>query len=200
MACDLTLGRKEPCKDSVGGIKNIYFVDFGKLGVITYESGLDTIDNLTGTTIGGSANSLTAFKYELKGNSSLEQTVTASRENGTVFYEQTLNITLKKLSAIDNIQLKLLAYGRPHVAVEDYNGNVMMMGLENGADVSGGTIVTGAAMGDLSGYTLTLSGTEKQPANFFKFTQLPTVVDYPFTVQDFPGLDGTILITVGTNS
>ena len=107
---------------------------------------------------------------------------------------------MKKLSAIDNIQLKLLAYGRPHVAVEDYNGNVMMMGLENGADVSGGTIVTGAAMGDLSGYTLTLSGTEKQPANFFKITQLPTVVDYPFTVQDFPGLDGTILITEGTNS
>ena len=31
MACDLTLGRKEPCKDVVGGIKNIYFVDFGDL-------------------------------------------------------------------------------------------------------------------------------------------------------------------------
>ena len=40
------------------------------------------------------------------------------------------------------------------------------MGLEHGADVSGGTIVTGAAMGDLSGYTLTLTGMEKVPANF----------------------------------
>ena len=28
MACDLSLGRKEPCKDVVGGIKNVYFVDF----------------------------------------------------------------------------------------------------------------------------------------------------------------------------
>ena len=42
------------------------------------------------------------------------------------------------------------------------------MGLENGADVSGGTIVTGAAMGDLSGYTLTFSGMEKVPANFLE--------------------------------
>ena len=42
---------------------------------------------------------------------------------------------------------------RPHVAVEDYNGNVFIMGLENGAEVTGGTIVTGAAMADLSGYT-----------------------------------------------
>ena len=33
-------------------------------------------------------------------------------------------------------------------------------------DVNGGTIVTGAAMGDMSGYTLTLQGMEKKPANF----------------------------------
>jgi hypothetical protein len=37
-------------------------------------------------------------------------------------------------------------------------------------DVSGGTIVTGAAMGDLSGYTLTLSGQEPVPANFISTT------------------------------
>ena len=84
MACDLTLGRKEPCKDSVGGIKNVYFVDFGKLGTVTVAN--DEITNMTGTTIGGSANSLTAYKYELKGGSSLEQTVTSSRETGTTFY------------------------------------------------------------------------------------------------------------------
>ena len=201
MACDLTLGRKEPCKDSLGGIKNVYFVDFGKLGTVSYDStDTDVIDNLTGSTIGGSANSLTAFKYEVKGASSLEQTVTASRETGTTFYEQTLNITLKKLTKADHKELKLLAYGRPHIAVEDYNGNVMMMGLEHGADVSGGTIVTGTAMGDLSGYTLTFTASEKKPANFLELTELPTAVDYPFPVQDFPGLSGTITITEGTNT
>tara|TARA_E500000081_G_C6083796_1_gene329195 strand:+ start:549 stop:1154 length:606 start_codon:yes stop_codon:yes gene_type:complete len=201
MACDLTLGRKEPCKDSLGGIKNVYFVDFGKLGTVSYDStDTDVIDNLTGSSIGGTANSLTAFKYEVKGASSLEQTVTASRETGTTFYEQTLNITLKKLTKADHKELKLLAYGRPHIAVEDYNGNVMMMGLEHGADVSGGTIVTGTAMGDLSGYTLTFTASEKKPANFLELTELPTAVDYPFPVQDFPGLSGTITITEGTNT
>ena len=33
-------------------------------------------------------------------------------------------------------------------------------------DVTGGTIVTGGAMNELSGYTLTLTGMEKAPANF----------------------------------
>jgi len=196
MACDLTLGRKEPCKDVVGGLKNVYFVDFGGLGTVTIAN--DEITNMTGTTIGGSANSLTAYKYELKGNSSFEQTITSSRENGTTFFDQTLTLTLKKLTKETNKELRLMAYGRPHVAVEDYNGNVFMMGTVHGADVNGGTISSGAQMGDLSGYTLTLNAQETQAANFMDSDTKD--IDFPFSVQDFAGLDGTVLITLGTNS
>lgn len=182
MACLLTLGRKEPCKDVVGGIKNVYFVNFGDLGVVT-----QTLDEITDI-----AGAFSAFKYEVKGNSSFEQNITSSRENGTTFFEQTLNLTLHKLSKEDNKELKLLAYGRPHVAVEDYNGNVFLMGLNNGADISGGTIVTGAAMGDLSGYTLTLSGMEQLPANF---------VNAPTASDPFAGMSSaTVTIVVGSNS
>jgi len=191
MACDLTLGRKEPCKDSIGGLKNIYFVDFGDSGTVTLTN--DEITNLTGT-----SGSLTAYKYELKGASSFEQTITSSRENGTTFFDQTLTLTLKKLTKEDNKELKLLAYGRPHVAVEDYNGNVFMMGTENGAEVTGGTIVTGAAMADLSGYTLTLNAQEPLAANFMDSDTKD--IDFPFSVADYAGLDGTVTITLGTNS
>ena len=191
MACGLNLGRKEPCKDVVGGIKNVYFVDFGDLGTVTED---DEITNMTGD----SSNNLTAFKYEVKGNSSFETNITASRENGTTFFEQTLNLTLHKLTKEDNKELKLLAFGRPHVVVEDYNGNCMLMGLEHGADVSGGTIVTGAAMGDLSGYTLTLTAMERKPANFMDVNADITTAGYPFS--EFAGLSGTVTITEGSNS
>ena len=142
---------------------------------------------------GDSSNNLTAFKYEVKGNSSFEQLILpASRENGTTFFEQTLNLTLHKLTKEDNKELKLIAFGRPHVAVEDYNGNVFLMGREHGADVSGGTIVTGAAMGDLSGYTLTLSAMETLPANF---------VASPTAADPYAGMSSaTVTVTVGTNS
>lgn len=159
MACALTKGRTEPCKDVVGGITAVYFADFDTLGAITYDlTDTDVIDGFGGTP--------TWFKYEVKGNSSFEQTINSSRENGTTFVEQTLNLTFKKLSKQTHNEIKLLAYARPHVVVEDNNGNMFLMGLEYGAEVSGGTIVTGAAMGDLSGYTLTLTGQEKIPANF----------------------------------
>ena len=182
MACDLTKGRKEPCKDVVGGLKAVFFTDFGDYGTVTQTD--DEITDMDGT--------FTAWKYELKGNSSFEQTITSSRENGTTFFEQTLNLTLKKLSKEDNKELKLLAFGRPHVAVEDYNGNVFIMGLEHGAEVTGGTISTGAAMGDLSGYTLTLSAQELKPANF---------VDSPTAADPFDGMaSATVTVTEGTNS
>ena len=35
MACDLTAGRKVPCKDVIGGIVRAWFVDFGDLGTVT---------------------------------------------------------------------------------------------------------------------------------------------------------------------
>ena len=182
MSCTLSLGRKEPCKDVVGGIRKVYFTDFGGYGTVTQVN--DEITDMSGT--------FTAFEYELKGNSSFEQTITASRENGTTFFEQTLNLTLKKLSKEDNKELKLLAYGRPHVAVEDYNGNVFVMGLEHGAEVTGGTIVTGAAMGDLSGYTLTLSAQELKPANF---------VASPTAANPFDGMTtASVTVTEGTNT
>ena len=47
------------------------------------------------------------------------------------------------------------------------------MGLLHGAEVTGGTIVTGAAMGDLSGYTLVMTGQEQIAANFIEAASTP---------------------------
>jgi hypothetical protein len=47
MACDLTKGRAVPCKDVVGGIYAVYFVDFGDLGTVTLTN--DEITNISGT-------------------------------------------------------------------------------------------------------------------------------------------------------
>ena len=169
MACDLALGRIEPCKDSVGGLKNLYFVNYGDLGTITYDvTNTDVIDAVAGTP--------NAYKYEIKGASSFTQNIQSSRDTGTTAFEQVIEVTLKKLTIADHKELKILAFGRPHVIIEDNNGNYFLAGLEHGADVTGGTIVTGTAMSDLSGYTLTLTGMEKAPANFLGDT--PTAVGF----------------------
>lgn len=160
--CDfITSGRQEPCKDSVGGISAVYFVNYGDMGTITYSATLgeeEVISAVTGTPI--------PYKYDVRNNSSYTENIQASRESGTNYFEQVLELTLIKLTKEDHVAVKALSVGRPHIIIEDNLGNLMVAGLEHGCDVTGGTIVTGGAMGDMSGYTLSFTGMERFPANF----------------------------------
>ena len=123
----------------------------------------DVTDTDVVTSIG---TGVSAYKYDVHFASSLTQNIQSSTENGTVAFEQVLELSMPKLSKEDNKEIKLIAYGHPHVVVEDQNGNFFLAGSVNGMEVTGGTIVTGTAMGDMSGYTLTLTGMERTPANF----------------------------------
>ena len=176
MACLLTHGRAEVCKEFVGGIKSIYFINYGDLGAIGYG----TINTDASDQINTIAGTMSLFKYDLKGANSFEQTVTSSRENGTTFVEQTLTFTIKGLDATTTKQMKLLAWGRPHVIIKTNANNFFLAGLNHGMDVTTGLIANGTAMGDLNGYTLTLVGQEPTPANHLN-------VASPFTDSDLVG-------------
>ena len=161
MGCLITSGRKVPCKSAVGGIKTIYFADFGTLGDATIVAG--EITAFAGTP--------TWFQFDVKGNSSMETAITSSRENGTTFYESTLNITFQNLDVATQEEIKLLNRGRAHYVVELYPDGTgttkyLLVGKDNGAEVTGGTIVTGAAAGDLQGFTLTAVASEVNPPFF----------------------------------
>ena len=169
MACALTAGRTEPCKEQVGGIDRVYFINFDSdgVGVTDATATFDTGDSYVGgdklTAVTGTP---AAFEYEIKGASSFTQNIVSDRNTGTTYFEQTLELTLKQLSAADHKELLLLARARPQIIVKDNNGNYFFCGFEHGMDVTGGTVVTGTEFGDLSGYTITLSGMERAMAPF----------------------------------
>ena len=156
MACNVSNGRVLPCKSAVGGLKSVYFGPYSDTTAgLSPSSGTITLND-----------TVSFYKYEIKGNSSLETAINSSRENGTTFYESTLNLTLTFLDVATQEQIKLLAHGRPQIVVEDYNGNHFLVGKDNGCEVTGGTVVTGAAMGDLSGFTITFTAQETAPPFF----------------------------------
>jgi hypothetical protein len=159
MACNLTAGRQEVCKESVGGIAAVYFVNYtGSLANSTDGESDDLISSLPA--------GITAYEYSLKGTSAYTETVNSSRENGTTFFNQELVLNLKKLTNEMTTQLKLMAYGRPQIFVHTLNGDTLLVGQREGADVTAGTLQTGAALGDLYGYSITFTGMEKYPASF----------------------------------
>jgi hypothetical protein len=67
------------------------------------------------------------------------------------------------------------------------------VGENEGADVTAGTIQTGAAMGDLFGYSVTFTGQEQLPASFISGSTI---------TNPFAALSGSGAPTVvyGTNS
>jgi len=156
MACNLSAGRNEVCKESVGGIQGVYFINY-TTGSFTKNGNGEVTAVPSGSTL---------YYYELKGTSAYTETVNSSRENGTTFFSQELVLNLKKLTNEMTTQLKLMAYGRPQIIVWTMNGDALLVGEREGADVTAGTIQTGGAMGDLYGYSVTLTGQEKLPAAF----------------------------------
>jgi hypothetical protein len=156
MPCIVTNGRELPCKSGVGGLKSVFFGPYSTAtAALSDSSGTITLSD-----------SETFYEYHIKGNSSLETAINSSRENGTTFYESTLNLTFTFLDVATQEQIKLLAHSRPQIVVQDYNGNYFLVGKDHGCEVTGGTVVTGAAMGDLSGFTMTFTAQETAPPFF----------------------------------
>jgi hypothetical protein len=181
MACNITAGRNEVCKDSIGGLAGVYFLNF-TTGSFTKNGNGEVTALPSGSTV---------YYYELKGNSAYTETVNTSRDNGTTFFSQELLLNLKKLTNEMTTQMKLLAYGRPQIVVWTMNGDALLVGEREGADMTAGTLQTGAAMGDLYGYSMTFTGQEKLPAAFLSGST---------TTNAFAGLTTQPTIVYGTNS
>ena len=101
MACDITLGRLEPCKKDIGGLVAVYFINY-TAGLL---SGTGAATFGTDDLIDGFASALTLHKYELRGTNSFDETNENSRENGTSVFSQVGTIQLKKQDAATRKQL-----------------------------------------------------------------------------------------------
>jgi hypothetical protein len=164
--CDISLGRLEPCDEQNGGIKSVYFAN--------YTAGLETTATFDANDqITAFASLLTLYKYDVRlGTNSYDETNEKSRENGTSFWNQSGSLQLKKQDVGSHKELRIATHGTPLVFIEDYNGNILLSGLENGVSISVNTTV-GTAMGDFNGYTLTWTGMEGSMASFVD----PTIID-----------------------
>ncbi len=175
MACDITAGRIEQCKDSVSGLKAMYLINYEDLNsdsptYVTYGTG-DNVDEITDWVPVDDTTQLTMYKFELKSTAnSFTTAINSSRDNGTTFFEQTLVAALKRQDVVTHKNVKLLAYGRPRIVVRTMTDQFFLMGLDQGADVSAGEISSGAALGDFNGYSLTFTAQEELPANFLLAT------------------------------
>ena len=183
MACNLTAAIGINCKDQIGGLKyiyvcNDYYQNIEEQDIVTPNTfdittaGFASWVGSDGATATGTVN---LYRYALRPNlSSMTINTNADPNNGTTFYTQTLSITLQKLATATAYQLRLLAYNRPQIFVEDNN-------------------TTGTAKGDLAGFTFEISAEEKAP--YYEIPAgTPGATDYPF--DGLADLDASLVVNI----
>jgi hypothetical protein len=148
MSCLITKGKLLGCKDQRGGIKNIYLANFDDYSFVIAAHAVTSLGSLD-----------EVFKYEVKATVNALTETGTSNENGTFLNAQSLAVTLPRLGTDLQAQVQLICMGRPYVFVEDYNGNILLVGATSGT-MANCTKASGGAGGDLSGYTLTITAEE----------------------------------------
>tara|TARA_R100000900_G_scaffold146161_1_gene134576 strand:+ start:87 stop:674 length:588 start_codon:yes stop_codon:yes gene_type:complete len=173
MACTaLTKGRIIDCDRQSGGVKFLYFSVYSDVDEanITYDPA-SGVHQITAIDFGGS----TIYRYAVpRGSTTVNETITGSTENGTLFYTPTVNMVLNRLTKEDQNEIKLLGQTQVRVFAQlnaqTSNGNdvIVVMGAVNGMSMNAGTADSGAAFGDRNGYTLTFDGLEADPFPMLK--------------------------------
>lgn len=148
---NLTKGRKEPCKNNAGGIKELYlstYVDYSVRQIVGYRE--QFITSFPDTQV---------YRYEGQ-NITFDENI---NEDGS--YSQNINLRLIKQDLATAQLLSILIKNKVRAVIVDYLGGIRVAGCVNGLDAEIKTN-TGGSRVDFNGYDLTLNGSEEFQAPF----------------------------------
>lgn len=145
MACALTSGYTLDCRESVGGIIELYFIEAGNVTTITEASGV-----VTGIT---KASGKVFRKYEQEQDVAFfVENLNSNVQNGTIFYQQELTLVINKMATAVRNELLLLNKNRLIGIAKDANGSYWLLGKTRFLRSTAATL-------DLVPHLLTVTGT-----------------------------------------
>ena len=107
----------------------------------------------------------TIYRYTVpRGSTTVNESITGSVENGTLFYTPTCSLVLNRLTQQDQQEVKLLGqtqvriFAQLNATLANGHDSIVFLGVHNGMSLNAGTADSGAAFGDRNGYTLTFDG------------------------------------------
>lgn len=169
MSCAVSQGYTKTCRDSIGGIKAVYFTELSNKNTITEASSVITVFTLTA--------GKKFWKYEQELTvATAEETPTPNAANGSYFVEQTCEITIPQHTASIAYSIKTLAVNDLMTIVEKIDGTFWLLGKNNGMKMQPSKNPYGKALGDMTGYVLTFKGMEADLASQVTGSLMTTLV------------------------
>jgi len=158
MACELTKGRFEPCKEFIGGVKKFWLLPIVSGKPLTISKSKKEIEDIT-----TDGNGVTFYEYLTNKGNGIEETANVSSDNGTVFYTISGTLTLRGLDADMQEEIDRIARANVALFVMTNDNKIFVYGINGGLDIAPKGS-TGTAKGDLQGYTLAVSGEDVESA------------------------------------
>jgi len=156
--CAITAGVGLSCRVT-GGLAGVYIQNYDST---TFGYTLATASNSI-TAFSATASKFFKFETELEG-SSFAQPASLNNENGTIFYEPTITMTLLNLTSELTNTLRVLNKGSFRVLVLDNNGKYWLCNADGPMKVSTAEIGAGKNFGDMSGANVTMISKQKDLA------------------------------------
>jgi hypothetical protein len=153
MSCEMTSGYNDrTCTNGKGGIKSVLLFPLGNIATSNI-----TLNEVTTLTVTGET-----FLYKLKSNlSSYTAPIKVNKDNGTLFYEQSLSMILASDSKELRSEIHLLAQNEVCCLVENADGTIVALGFGEGLQIADANEYTsGVLKGDRKGHVLVLNGME----------------------------------------
>jgi hypothetical protein len=172
MSCALTQGFNLDCREGIGGVKEVYIIETDNLASVTEVSGVVTAIT--------KAQGKRFYKYNLvRETSNATETITASEQNGTLFYAQQVQLIINRRQASVRNEIMLLAKNRITIVVVEnqvvsgtQQNRAWLYGRVNGLLLNAGSSESGTAWGDRNGYTLPFTGNEVELAPEVQYSLL----------------------------
>ena len=160
-SCAIVSGYTIDCRESVGGIDAVYFAEFGNVTILDASGIVTGITKVAGKKF---------YKFEIPTKSSAvaSSNPTGSIENGTLFFEQTLDFPINKRDATTRNIITTLSKNKVVAVTLDKDGTYRMYGKQFGMYLAASTGTSGAAAADAQGYVLKFEASERE--DFFEVT------------------------------
>lgn len=170
MPCLLTKGFALDCLGAVGGIKEIYITELANKASITASGGVISAFTLS------TGKQFWTYALDKEDSEWIETETNGGAETGTLFYEQVLTFTMKKMDSSKRAEIRLLAVNRVMIIIKDANDNYLLMGETGAFKVGTNEARTGKAMSDFNGYNMAFTAKEPISAQFINAGVIPALL------------------------
>lgn len=161
MSCIINSGYALGCRDNIAGVKEVYIRTFSGTTTYTY----DTNGEITGSTAPvASASTYYRVAQRAETASFTPGEGQHNLENGTNFWNQTLELSFTKYQSSVRNLVYSLALAEVEIIVLTQNDQYLLVGENNGANLTASNLGVGKAFGDLNGGVVTFVAKEPKPA------------------------------------